>query len=354
MRQCTIDALVTRDDPEHKADIPSIGSMPVDEFDHFCVWARQCKTKRKLHPTVEAHLARLLALEFPSTYVVPEIGAVKGGRNDLIQYSHDGKRAVFELFFSTSQVPQDLRLLEQADAHWKIAILLDEAVKSDLPRAYFRKKPDAFPHLWLSQIMMPGKWVECRQLLRQLLTSEPLHERKSTVSVSPNIVGNYNAVAGGDVVFTERRVTRPILSREPGDISEETAHAISELIRRLDKTDELAGKKVHYGGWMAYLKNRYDVESYRKLTTAQGADAIKWLRQELGRKTPSLRRTNNQEWRQRLNSAIYAKCHQLGWDKPRLYSFAHEYLDLKHPISSLNDLGERNLEKFRNRMRRVR
>jgi len=323
------------------------------EFDHFCEWVLRYRSKNKLHPIVEAQLGRLLALEFPENYVVTEIAAVKGGRNDLLQYQHNGKRAVFELFFSTSQVPQDLRLLEQADAHWKIAVLLDEALNSDLPREYFRKKPDAFPHLWLSQVMMPGKEIECRALLRQLLTAEPLHSGPSTVDVTQIVTGNRNTVAGRDIIKTEKHVSRPMLTREPNDIPEEIAHAIMEVIRRLDKSDELAGKKVYYGGWMARLKRRYKVESYRKLTHAQGTDVINWLKQELGKKAPSLRRTNNQEWRQRLNSAIYAKCGELAWDKPRLYQFAYEYLGLKTPISSLNDLGERNLEKLRNRMRRV-
>jgi hypothetical protein len=329
--------------------------MPETEFDRFRTWALRYRSKNKLHQIVEAQLARMLALEFSENYVVTEVGAVKGGRNDLLQYQHNGKRAVFELFFSTSQVPQDLRLLEQADARWKIAVLLDEALKSDLAREYFRKKPDAFPHLWLSQVMMPGKAMECRKLLRQLLTAEPLHSRPSAGEVVTQIVsGNRNIVAGRDIIKTEKHVSRPVLTREPDDISEEIAHAIMEVIRRLDKSDELAGKKVYYGGWIARLKKRYGVESYRKLTRPQGTDAISWLKQELGKKAPSLRRTNNQEWRQRLNSAIYAKCGELAWDKARLYQFAYEYLALKAPISSLNDLGEQNLEKLRNRMRRVR
>ena len=119
-----------------------------------------------------------------------------------------------------------------------------------------------------------------------------------------------------------------------------------ELIRRLDHTDELAGKKVYYGGWLARVKNRYKVESYRKLTHAQGIEAINWLKQELGKKVPSLRRSNNQEWRQRLNSAIYAKCGELGWNKPQLYQFAYEYLNLKVPISSLMISGNGTLRSY--------
>jgi len=327
--------------------------MPETEFHHFRAWALRYRSKNKLHPIVEAQLARLLALEFPESYVVREVSAVKGGRNDLLQYQHDGKRAVFELFFSISQVPQDLRLLELAEAHWKVAVLLDEELKPDLAREYFHKKPDAFPHLWLSQVMMPGKWSECRKLLRQLLTAESLYTGTPAAGVTQTVTGDRNTIAGRDIIKTEKHVSRPTFNREPDDISEETAHAIRELIRRLNETDELAGKKVHYGGWMAHLQNKYKVASYRKLTKVKGVSAISWLKQEIGKATPSPRRTNNDEWRKRHNSAIYAACGKLGWTKPRLYEFAFAYLGLKKPISSLNDLGERHLEKLRNRMRRV-
>ena len=67
-----------------------------------------------------------------------------------MQFAFNGRRVVFEFFFSPSQVPQDLRLLEQAKADVKIAILLDSAINSKLADEYFHKKPDHFPFLWLS------------------------------------------------------------------------------------------------------------------------------------------------------------------------------------------------------------
>lgn len=65
---------------------------------------------------------------------------------------------------------------------------------------------------------------------------------------------------------------------------------------------------------MAHLQNKYKVASYRKLTKVKGVSAISWLKQEIGKATPSLRRTNNDEWRKRHNSAIYTACGK--WDGP--------------------------------------
>ena len=294
----------------------------------------------------------ILRATFPESMAVVEVSAVKGGRNDLIQYFQDGRRAVFELFFSPSQVAQDLRLLEQADATWRFAVLIDETLAPDLAKTYFRKRPDAFPHLWLSQVMMPSKRTEAVNWLRRMLSQEP--ETKSAPNQNVTINGDRNVVAGGDVIMESKVIKRPKIVREPGDAAESQVKAIADLIRKLNHTDELAGKEVKHGGWMGYLKNRYKVESYRKLTVAEADDAISWLKQELGRKLPSLRRTDNGEWQRRVIVAIWAAGNQIGMNHDQVHSYAQEYLKLSDPVKSLKDLGERNLVKLRDRLRRMR
>jgi hypothetical protein len=323
------------------------------EFDHFCKWADAALAKHQVHSAVQNRLAQLLVHEFPDNPSVAEVFAVKGGRNDLIHYDQQGRLAVFELFCSTSQVPQDLRLLEQADAHWKIAVLLDREIRPELSDAYFHKKPQTFPFLWLSQVMMPGKEADCREKLRCLLTTEPIHT-PSASAVVQTVSGNDNIVANapqGDININQKKVVRPKVVREFGDISEATAFAIQDLIRQLAQTDEMAGKPSSYGEWQQRLKTRYKVASYRKLTVDQGASAIRWLKQELGRKLPSLRRNNNDEWRQRIYKGIWAAARELGFDKPQVYEFAVHQLELKNPISSLKELGEQKLETLRDKLR---
>jgi hypothetical protein len=313
----------------------------------------------QLHTAFQNCLRQLLVAEFPDKMAVPEVCAVLGGRNDLIQYGQDGTRAVFELFCSPSQVPQDLRLLEQVEAHWKIAILLDEQVKPELAKAFFHKKPEGLPFLWLSQIVMPSNQAVCRAKLRQLLSMEPLHDHTASSSNKSTGVTQVahadNSIVAqtgeGDIHINQKKVVRPQIAREPGDITEETAHAIQDLIRQLGEMEKQAGKEPSYGGWQQHLKNRYKVASYRKLTTKQGEDAIKWLKQELGRMIPSLRRTNNTEWRKKIYAGIWGAAKRLGWDHDQVHAFANTELALKIPVTSLKELGEQKLETLRDKLR---
>ena len=93
---------------------------------------------------------------------------------------------------------------------------------------------------------------------------------------------------------------------------------------------------------------------YDKLTVAEADAAIAWLKQELGRKLPSLRRTDHGEWERRVMVAIWAAARQLGMDHDRVHSYATEYFKASKPISSLKELGERDLVKLRDRLRRMR
>lgn len=324
------------------------------EFDLFCQWAGSALANRHLHSIVQKRLSELLTKEFPDNPSVAEVFGVEGGRNDLIHYEQSGRRAVFELFCSPSQVPQDLRLLEQAEAHWKFAVLLDREIRAELADTYFHKKPDPFPFLWLSQVMMPGKEADCRAKLRFLLLTEPIHDTSSITSVTQTASGNDNILAHtghGDININQKKILRPKVVREEGDISEETAFEVQDLIRQLAQTDEIAGRSPSYGEWQQRLKNRYKVASYRKLSVEQGADAVRWLKQELGRKLPSLRRSNNDEWRQRIYKGIWAAARELGWERSQVYEFAFEQLGLKKRISSLKELGEQKIESLRDKIR---
>jgi len=328
--------------------------MDKTELERFCDWVRTALPKHQVHSAFQTSLRSLLSAEFPESTAIAEVYAAPGGRNDLVQYAQDGKRAVFELFCSPTQVPQDLRLLERAEAHWKIAVLLDQEVNPALASTFFHKKPEGLPFLWLSQTIMPSKAAECRFKLRQLLTMPPLH----VVGTPPSVVQVAHAqdsivaqTTDGDIHINQKKVVRPQIIREPGDITEETAHTIQELIRQLSDLGEQAGKAPSFGEYHQRLKNRYKVASYRKLSVAQGEDATLWLRQELGRKIPTLRRTNNAEWRKRIYAGIWAAAKELGWDRDQVHAFATSELSPQKPISSLTELGEQKLELLRDKLR---
>jgi hypothetical protein len=238
-------------------------------------------------------------------------------------------------------------------------VLLDEEVKPELAVIFFRKKPEGLPFLWLSQVIMPSKAAECRAKLRQLLTMAPLHAPGPTAQPQDTPVvqvahaqDSIVAQTGkGDIHINQKKVLRPQITHEPGDISEETAHTIQGLIRQLSETDEQAGKGPAYGEWQQRLKNRYKVASYRKLTVDQGEDTIEWLKQELGRKLSTLRRPNNPEWRKRVYKGIWAAARELGWDSGQVHAFANAELVLKKPIASLTELGEQKLDLLRTKIR---
>jgi hypothetical protein len=107
--------------------------------------------KHQVHAVFQNALRSLLAAEFPGTPALPEVYAIAGGRNDMAQHAQDGKRAVFELFRPPSHVPQEIRLLERADAHWKVPVLIEEQIKQDLATKFFRKRLEGLPFLWLNR-----------------------------------------------------------------------------------------------------------------------------------------------------------------------------------------------------------
>lgn len=125
--------------------------------------------RRELHSAVETRLKHLLDLTFPDSKSISEVGGVLGGRNDLIQFFYSGRRVVFEVFASQSQVPQDLRLLEQCDAQVKIAVLLDWDVDRQVSTELFRKRPNHFPFLWVSQVLDPRLEPLAIARLRELI-----------------------------------------------------------------------------------------------------------------------------------------------------------------------------------------
>lgn len=101
-------------------------------------------------------------------------------------------------------------------------MLLDREVRTELAEAYFHKRPNAFPFLWLSQVMMPGKEADCRAKLQFLLSTEPIHSGTAagvvqTVSGMSNIAAH---TGQGDININQKRILRPKLVREDVDISE--------------------------------------------------------------------------------------------------------------------------------------
>jgi hypothetical protein len=162
--------------------------------DRFVTDIRNAIREKRLHSRVEERLSGLLKHLYPDSYPVPEVGGVLGGRNDLIQFFQNGRRVVFELFATVSQVPQDLRLLERSSADVKIAILLDEQIKPKLASEYFRKKPNHFPFAWLSEVMMPERELPCLDRFRGIIESQRANQPGISVGVFDKRLAEYESL----------------------------------------------------------------------------------------------------------------------------------------------------------------
>jgi hypothetical protein len=159
--------------------------------------------------------------------------------------------------------------------------------------------------------------------------------------------------AAGDLNVNKKEVLRPVIPREPHHITEAQAAEIRRLLNELGERDEKAGRGATYGAWMNRFKEKFEVASYTRLDASQFDDAISWIKQQRAMNRSRLRRTSNKAWREDHYTIIYGCVRTLKWDKPQLYQFAFEKLELKKPIQSLKELGEQNLEKLSGIVRRL-
>ena len=151
----------------------------------FPAYATELIRKKRLHHVAQERLSALLRRIEPNSAVVSEVSLVKGGRNDLVQFESCGRRAVFEIFVTPSQVPQDLRLLELATADTKVAVLLDSSVNPKLSDEYFHKKPDSFPYIWVSDVVTRERECYCVAFLRELIGYDSIMNRLHRLVTGP-------------------------------------------------------------------------------------------------------------------------------------------------------------------------
>jgi len=169
---------------------------------------------------------------------------------------------------------------------------------------------------------------------------------QDTRSISQSIEGNGNIQTVGDVIITEKHVSRPKIVPRPTDISEEQAFIISERIHELATIDEEAGLGNTHGKWMNVFKNTFKLKSYTRLPAIQFEDAMQWFREAIGRERNKLYGKNTPALKSRLHKAVHAKREALGMTKPQLYDLAFQRLDIERPISSVTDLGIQRLRKL--------
>ncbi len=170
-----------------------------------------------------------------------------------------------------------------------------------------------------------------------------------------NITGNNNIqVAQGNVIQTKNvKVVTEVLHDKSEHITDSQAFEIKEKITEIvtmvatNKGDMSKLFAKEYGTF----KRQFKVTKYSLLPKNKFDEAIQWLNKRIayyGKK--NLRHGDNEQWRKKQYTAIYARLKQLQMSRDDLLLFAEQKLELKTPLSSIKDLSDTRLQKLYNKI----
>lgn len=141
---------------------------------------------------------------------------------------------------------------------------------------------------------------------------------------------------------------------------EELRGVHDEIVKRLiakksGQPDDIV--KAEYGKWAGIVWSQFNekfetkAHGLQSLDRSRFAEAKTWLQQYRASNDKNFKRVNPHAYRATLTKTIYSLLKPLGWTKEQLYDFAAEKLERPQEISSLNDLGNSQLELVRDRVR---
>lgn len=183
-------------------------------------------------------------------------------------------------------------------------------------------------------------WANIIGGLRSLMGASKANRKSLTSPSKPKFVGD------------ERHITEEQRARLR-QIHEEVVNrlAVKASILPDDEAKKLRGK------WFGIVWSQFNEEFHttehglQSLLKEQYEKALSWLQQYRASKDKKFKRANPQAYRNTLTRTIYTHVGVLNWSKNELYSFATQKLELPSPISSLDALGNTQLETLRDRMR---
>lgn len=166
--------------------------------------------------------------------------------------------------------------------------------------------------------------------------------------IQQEVIGNSNVVAGGDLLVNTRKVVRVNFTPGLEHIAEATAVQIKGLVEELAALEQETKRPARepYGKWWTKLKRQFAVTTYKAIPRERGEEAVAWLQQQKALLRPRLRRAAPSVWRNQLYAAIHARAKQVGLDEESLYDLARTRLERQLPVTSLKDLGERELKRL--------
>lgn len=175
--------------------------MRFSSRDKYIKWMRELRKRKEMHPEVERRLTELLSRIVPDYHPVAEPLGLAGGRNDLMLFEFSGRKALFEIFGTASQVSRDLRILDKTKADRKVAVIIDKDVDGKVFDKFLKENPeDNYPFLFvgelyedppidvslkLSQLVMGDEEAKFQRMLRAKIPRESFYEglRKEGIDV---------------------------------------------------------------------------------------------------------------------------------------------------------------------------
>ena len=135
-------------------------------------WIVELRRAKQLHTTVEDRLVELIGKIAPEYHPIWEPVGLAGGRNDLMLFEFSGRKVLFEIFATRSQVLRDLRILDKTVEDKKIAVIIDKQVVATVFDAFTKENPeDNYPFLFVNELFEEPANM-CLLKLRELILGD--------------------------------------------------------------------------------------------------------------------------------------------------------------------------------------
>jgi hypothetical protein len=173
------------------------------------------------------------------------------------------------------------------------------------------------------------------------------------VSINQRVTKARDVIAAaGDVNISPKTIVRPAFTPGEQHITSEQASRIKRLVDDLAEMDDAAGKAIgrSYQQWWKMLNNTFEVTTYKEIPRERFDEALSFLQQAKARNLPRIRRKDNELWRKKHYQVIFGiGKRELGWSEDQIHTFAS--VKLGKAVTSLSDLGERDLAKLARQIR---
>lgn len=194
--------------------------------------------------------------------------------------------------------------------------------------------------------LAPTKLEKDRELARLVRKMRTQLIEMGYVTQQVSVRGNRNKVnvAGRDIIQTNKVVRKNEITPDERHITGAQATKLRNLNTELAQYLANESGTPDYSAGFRFLEKEFGVSSYLLIPRDRYEDASSLLRQRRAMNRPKLRRRNPVAYQNDYFRGIWARAHEMGWEKPMVYQFAFENLHLKKPISTLKTLGPNQLK----------